>query len=981
MANNSSSLKRLVCITALVWGTVAWSAGPKLDHLRCENQANPLGVDVPQPRFSWLMESDQRGTAQTAYQLLVASAPENLAKDQGDFWDSGKVVSAESIQIAYAGQPLISARPYCWKVRVWNQNGSASRWSEAANFTTGLFTRSDWHSAQWIAFRPEDQWRTQWEQSVTAETKGVEKSFPWLTGQGLTIWEHYAAACPPYDASPLFRKEFKLDRAARRATLFICGLGYCEAFLNGQRIGDQVLDPAWTCYQKRAFYVAHDVTAQLKPGVNALGAMLGRGQFSPLCNDIWGLRRAEWVDQPRLIARLKVAYADGTSQEIVTDSSWRTAGGPIIYDDTRHGEIYDARREQSGWAAAGFDASKWQTVAVVNAQNPLQAELIPPIREFPALEPVRCKERSKHEKLFDVGRNLAGWARVTVHGAPGAKVLVDYAEVPFDPELRGNYPGGKPAAGLAHPDDAFRDLATHVRQQNGYILRGGGAETFTCHFSYKGFQFIRVLAEDGVSIDRVQAIPVHSDVATMGEFECSNPLLNQIQRAAQLTFLNNFHSIQTDCPHREKQGWTADLYLTAEAAMFNFDMASFYAKCAADIADTQNRVGGIGLVAPCGDYNQGASTLWPAALVCLPADLLTFYGDRRSVAQHYEVMKRFAQNSLLRQVPGKPEIITDALGDWASPLDHPAANGETSVMSPPEGRALYGTAAHFHVVSTLAQLARELGKTDEGREFDDWARRIAEAFNREYFAANENQYRGEHTTDYRQAANAVPLDYGLVPASARSAVLDHLVENVHVIRRDRLNTGFVGTPSLLNVLAQAQPEMAYALVAQTNYPSWGWMIKTGGTTIYEQFGGDNSHDHPMFGCISAYFYQHLAGIQPDPAAPGFSHFFIQPSVVGDLTWVRSHFDSPHGRIVSNWKLTGGKLTMKITIPACTSATIYIPAWPDKSSGSVENITESGKPVANVKGVKFLKTEKGSTVFAVESGAYEFTREKNRPAGL
>jgi alpha-L-rhamnosidase len=967
-------IKKIYFVLALVSWTVTALGFTGVDTLRCEGLANPLGVDVAQPRLSWKIESHRRGESQTAYEVVVASTPENLAKDKGDFWDSGKVASAESIQVEYGGQPLISAMPYYWKVRIWNLHGSASRWSEPATFTAGLYTRADWHSAQWIAFRPETQWRTQWEQSVAAETKGVKQSFPWLTGQGLTIWEHYAAALPPYDASPLFRKEFKLDRPVRRAALYICGLGYCEVFLNGKRIGDHVLDPAWTCYQKRAFYVTHNVTAQLKPGVNALGAMLGRGQFSPLCNDIWGLRRAKWVDQPRLIARLNVVYADGTSQNIVTDSSWRTSGGPIIYDDTRHGEIYDARREQPGWTAAGFDGNQWQAVSEVSAQNPLQAQLIPPIREFPALEPVRCIERSKHEKLFDAGRNLAGWARVTVHGAPGAKVLVDYAEVPFDLELRGHYPCGKPAPELAHPEDTFRDLATHVRQQNGYMLKGGGAETFTCHFSYKGFQFIRVVADDGVSIDHVQAVPVHSDVAAIGDFECSNPLLNQIQRAAQLTFLNNFHSLQTDCPHREKQGWMADLYLTAEAAMYNFDMAAFYSKCVNDVADTQNPTGGIGLVAPSGDYNRGASTLWPAALVYLPANLLTFYGDRRTVEQHYAAMKRFALSSLLRQVPGKPEVITDVLGDWASPLDHPSASGETSVMSPPEGRTLYGTAAHFRVVKTLAKLGRQLGKDEEASEFDAWARRIAEAFNREFFDAGQSQYHGEIDTDYRQAANAVPLDYGLVPASGYATVLDHLVENVHITRRDRLNTGFVGTPALLNVLAEARPDLAYALAAQTNYPSWGWMMKTGGTTIYEQFGGDNSHDHPMFGCVSAYFYQHLAGIQPDPAAPGFGHFFIRPGVVGDLTWVRSHFDSPHGRIVSNWKLTGRRLTMNVTIPANTTATIYVPAWPGKPDESVEEITESGKPVASVKSIKSLNTENGSAVFAVESGSYEFTRE-------
>ena len=853
---------------ALALSTMTAFASLNADHLRCENLVNPLGTDVLRPHFSWQMNSGLRGEMQSAYRVLVASSPEKLAKEIGDVWDSGKVVSAESIQIEYAGSPLISAQPYFWQVRVWNQDDQAPSWSLPATFTTGLLMKSDWQSAQWIAFRPENDWRTQWEAAVTAETKGVKRSFPWLTGQGFTMWEHLAAAKPVYDSSPLFRKEFAVDRKVMRATLFICGLGYYEAFLNGKRIGDHMLDPAWTAYQKRAFYVTYDVTAQLRSGANALGVMLGRGQFSPLANDIWGLRRAEWVDQPRLIADLKIFFSDGTSHDIVTDASWRSAGGPIIYDDTRHGEIYDACREQPGWNSPGFDEGKWKAVSLVAAQNPMQAQMIPPIREFAGLKPLRTITRSPEEKLYDVGRNISGWARVTVRGKSGAKVLVDYAEMPDEPELRGTFPCGKPAPDLAHPEDSFRDLCTHVRQQNGYILKGEGAETFECHFSYKGFQFIRVAADDGVTIQNVEAVPVHSDVETVGEFECSNPLLNLIQQAARATFLNNFHSIQTDCPHREKQGWTADLYLTAEAAMYNFDMASFYAKCVTDIADTQNPKGGLGQVAPTGGEGKGTSTLWPAALVYVPSDLLNFYGDRRTVAEQYEAMKRFAKSSLLRQVEGKPEIISDVLGDWASPLDKPAANGESSVMSPPEGCTLYATAAHFRVVTTLAQLARELGKNDEAREFDEWAKRIATAFNREFFDASQNQYHGENATAYRQAANAVPLDYGLVPETARAAVLGHLVENVHDVRGDRLNTGFVGTPALLNVLAENRPDIAYALATQTNYPSWGWMIKTGATTLYEQFGGDNSHDHPMFGCISAYFYKYLAGIQPDPAGLG-----------------------------------------------------------------------------------------------------------------
>lgn len=951
----------------------------KVTQLKCENLTNPKGIDIADPRFSWQLASEENNQFQTAYQLIVATSIEKANKNIGDVFDSEKVKSAQNTQVVYKGKKLHAGLLYFWKVKAWDKKGKDAGWSEIASFSTGLFKKEDWKNAQWISFRPEDEWRRQWTLSLERETKDVKRVFPWITGQGRTIWEHFDTARSAYDPSPLFRKEFTLEKPIRRATLYICGLGYFEAFLNGQRVGDHVLDPAWTQFNKRAFYVTHDVTAQIKTGNNAIGAMLGRGQFTPLCNDIWGLRTAEWIDQPRLIVRLAISFADGTFKDIITDSSWSTASGPITYDDTRHGELYDARHEQSGWTMAGFAANAWRTASVVDAQNPLQAQLIPPIREFPPLVPKRSIERSKQEMRYDIGTNISGWARVSVKGPAGAKVLVDYAEVPADPALRGNLPHGQPERALAHPEDNFRDLTAGVRQQNGYILKGGGLETFSCHFSYNGFQFIRVVADEGVVIDRVEAVPVHSDVTTIGSFECSNPLINQLQKASQLTFLNNFHSIQTDCPHREKQGWTADLYLTAEAAMFNFDMAGFYSKCVTDLADTQSPDGGLSLVAPSGyvapsRYGNGGSTLWPAALVYLPADLLTFYGDCRSMEQHYEAMKRFARSSLKRQVQGKPEIITDALGDWASPLDQPAKNGNTFVSAPPEGRTFYGTAAHYRVVNTLAGLARQLGKVNEALEFEAWALRIGTAFNSAFFDTSKKQYHGDIPTEYRQAVNAVPLYYGLVPETARAAVLDQLVENVHVTRNNRLNTGFIGTLALIEVLAAERPEIAYALVTNTVYPGFGFLMQNGATTMNELFGGDNSHNHPMYGCISSYFFKYLAGIRPDPAAPGFSHFSIKPSIVGDLKWARAHFNSPNGRISSAWELKDGKLMMDITVPVNTKATVYLPTLPGKLAMGLKGVTVNGKAIADTPGVTFLRMEAGMVVLTVESGSYQFVRK-------
>ena len=943
----------------------------EVKNLRCEYLVNPIGVDAISPRLSWIITSGKRGDLQCAFQILVASSAEYLAEDKGDLWDTGKTNSDQSIQVAYGGKPLQSGSKYFWKARIWDVDGKPSQWSNPAFWAMGLLSGNDWKEAKWIAFKNGDQWKREWKQHKDAELNNLppmkwpNSSWPWYTGKDSTIFTLYEMPNPKYDPSPLFRKDFQLNKKIHSAYLYVCGLGYYEAFLNGKKIGDHVLDPDWTNFDQRSIYVTYDVTNQLNIGENAIGIMLGRGQYNPLCNDIWGLSKSSWVDQPKVIALLNIEYSDGTSKSVITDDSWKTSGGPMVYDDTRHGELWDARLEQKGWNSPSFDAKNWKDAAQVQWDARLESQMMPPVRCFAPIIPIRTIVRGKGIKVFDLGKNIAGWARVKVHGPSGAKVLVEYCEMPSDKELVPNLPLSRSRITIKDKFYAsFYDKGVNVRQQNGYILNGAKEETFECHFSYKGFQFIRVSAEEGVEIELVEGIPVHTDVERAGDFTCSNNMINQLQQNSVNSLLNNFHGISTDCPHREKQGWTADNYLSAKAAMYNLDMAAFYSKWLTDLAGTQSKSGGLGTVAPASNYDGNSSTVWPAAIAYIPLDLWDFYGDKNSMQKNLEVMEAFAKSSLQRQVDGKPEIIKDVLGDWIAPVMVLSDSLRNNTMTPPEGMVIYGTAAHYRIVETISKINIILGKEGKSMEFAKWAQRIKKNFNQEFFDDPSKTYHGDKPTKYRQSPNVVALEYGLVQKENREAVSQNVIQDLH-LNGDRFTTGFLGTASMMAWLPEVNSELAFKLATQPNYPGWGYMIKQGATSMWETWDGDNSLNHPPFCLISAYFYMYLAGIQTDQTAPGFKHFSINPSIVGDMTFVNAYHDSPYGRIGSNWKRENGRLTMTVSVPVNTTATLYLPAKP----GSV--IYESGQPVNEVKGLKFAGVVNGKSIFEIGSGNYVF----------
>ncbi|MDP4227688.1 MAG: family 78 glycoside hydrolase catalytic domain, partial [Bacteroidota bacterium] len=623
------------------------------------------------------------------------------------------------------------------------------------------------------------------------------------------------------------------------------------------------------------------------------------------------------------------------------------------------------RLEQKGWSSPSFNEDNWKNVSVVQWNARLESQMMPPVRCFSPISPVKTYNKGKGITVYNIGRNIAGWARVKVQGPSGAKVLVEYCETPSDKELVPNLPPSRFKYEVRDKHYAsFYDKGLNIRQQNGYILKGGEEETFECHFSYKGFQYIRITADEGVVIKNVEGIPVHTDVEKAGNFTCSNSLINKIQQNSVNSLLNNYHSIATDCPQREKQGWTADNYLSAKAAMYNFNMAGFYTKWLTDLAGTQTEEGGLSTVAPSTFYDKNASTTWPAAMVYIPCDLYGFYADSKTMEKNYDVMLRFAKSSLQRQVKDKPEIINDVLGDWVAPLMELNDNVRNNTMAPPEGNTFYGTASHYLIVKRLSEISNILGKTKEAQALGEWAKRISVNFNNEFLNKNSGIYHGDKPTGYRQSTNIVSLEYGLVPNEMKDTVLEHLVQDIRG-KGDRLSTGFLGTSAMMEYLPEVNPELAYKLATQEKYPGWGYMVKQGANSMWESWDGYDSHDHTPFCLISEYFYKFLAGIQFDFAAPGFKHIIINPSIVGDLNSVDAYHNSMYGRIVSKWKRKNGKLTMNISIPVNTTATVYVPAKSDS------RVTESGNPAGKAVGVTFLGMENGKAVFRVKSGIYTF----------
>ena len=878
----------------------------KVAGLQCEYAVNPLGVDAPRPRLSWTLDARERGQMQTAYQILVASSPDALRKHTGDQWDSGKVLSDQTSQIVYAGKSLGSGSRICWKVRVWDQAGHGSGWSAPAFWQMGLLAEQDWQ-ARWIG----------------ADVTATNTSGP----------------------LPLLRREFQITKPVKRATVSVCGLGFYELHLNGAKVGDLVLDPGWTDYRKTCLYSTYDVTGQIARGGNALGVMLGNGMYN-----VPGGRYVKFKGSfgpPEVILRLQLEFADGTTTQVLSDESWRTSPGPLVFSCIFGGEDCDARQEQPGWDKAGFNDSAWQRAKVMAGPGGrLVSQSAPPIKVMQQFKTAKITEPRPGVFVYDLGQNFSGWPQLTVCGPAGATVKLTPGE-------------------LIEPDGLVSQRSSGGPTSFSYTLKGEGVETWHPRFSYYGFRYVQVdgavpsghVASAGKPVVlNLEGQFLHSSARTVGHFECSNVLLNRIHALVLAAIESNLQSVLTDCPHREKLGWLEVSHLLGPAIMFNYDVPALYEKICNDMAASQLTNGLVPDIAPEFTVFGGGfrdSPEWGSACAVNPWLLYQRYGDTSALARNYDVIARYVGYLGSKATD---HIVSHGLGDWYD--IGPKSPGESQLTT----KGLTATAIYCHDIEILSRAATLLGKNDDAKKWSALATEVRRAFNAKFFNAATSQYdRGSQT------ANAMPLVLGLVEPGNESAVLASLVKDVRS-RGNQVTAGDVGFRYLVEALRTGgHSDLLFDLVTRRDSPGYAMQLAKGATTLAEAWDANpaSSQNHCMLGHVEEWFYTGLAGINPDPVAPGFRKIVIKPQIVGDLNWVKASYESASGLIRSGWRIEKHRLVLDVTIPPNTSAMVYVPTL------DATKVTEGGKPVAKANGVEFLRQESGAAVYRVVPGSYRF----------
>ncbi len=779
---------------------------------------------------------------------------------------------------------------------------------------------------------------------LAAKVLGAYGMKPWA---GMKPFTH-----PELDArySPMLRKTFVLSKEVASAQVSICGMGYYELYLDGDKVGDHVLDPIWTTYHRNALYVTYDVTSQLKAGKHAFGVQLANGMYNQEFVDTWHFQDAPWRAFPQMILQLDVIYQDGTKETIVSDRSWKASTGPVTWDMLRMGVKYDARLEQDGWATPGFNDDSWgPAIHREGLGGSLSAQMSEPIKVMQTLE-AQSTEDTREGRVVDFGQNIAGWTRLKVSGKAGTTLVLDHGQ-----------------QGLSQG----APLQTSV-----YTLKGGGAEIWEPDFSFYGFRKVRINGIPEVPEDLVvDARVVHTAFAERGAFECSNPLLNQLVSMSRWSYIGNFVGIPSDCPHREKLGWTADAQLAAELGLNFYGSEAAYTQWIQDYVAAQAEDGKLPCIIPDGGRGWGTRFLdgpsWESAFLIIPRTLYDYRGDREILKRHYEDQKKWFSwyrdpNRIIR----KDRVEAGGGGSKHSIYENPQPVNQNHIITygigdwPPNGLTpfeLTSTAHYYRSAVILAETAAMLGKEDERAEYAQLAEDVKAAFNRAFYDREKGIYAQGSDT-----AMSCALYFDLVEPSERQRVADNLAQR---IKEDNYETDVacLGSKYVLRVLADnGHLDTAYKVINRRESPGWGYLAACGRTTLSERMNGGGSDNHVFLGDVSAWMMTYLAGIRHDPAHPGFQRFKVYPQWAGDLEWVKAHHDSPYGRIVSEWSRGEGQFDLKVAIPPNSIAEVYLP------SGSGRDAMESGQPVSKVPGIKFLRNEGDRRIYQVPAGKYHFT---------
>lgn len=899
------------------------SAQTKVTHLRNEYQENPPLVDIPTPRLSWQLTSKVHNILQAAYRILVADDPKLLRHDIGNMWDSKKIQDGRSIQVAYAGKELAPLQKYYWKVMIWDNRGTHSIWSESASWQMGLLNRADWQGAQWIAY-----------DSLPVSMRIV----PALHGNGDPSWGDRI------DTLPLLRKDFSINKKIKKAMIYICGLGQFELSLNGHKVGDHFLDPGWTQYDKHALYVAFDLTRQLQAGKNALGVMLGNGFYyipSERYRKITGAH-----GYPKIICRLVLQYADGTTDNILSDGSWKAAPGPVTFSSIYGGEDYDATREQAGWDKPGFNDEAWKQVKKVQGPPQLDAQMAEPLKVFDHLPFKKVCQPKKGAYVYDLGQNASGIPYLRVKGKKGMVVKLTPGELLTDSGWVTQEAIGQPVY--------FQ-----------YTLKGEGTETWQPRFMYYGFRYVQVEGavpkgeanpEELPEVEDIEGLHTRNAAARIGKFTCSNDLFNKTFDLINWAIESNMASIFTDCPHREKLGWLEEAHLVGSSIRYNYDIAGLCRKIIRDMKIAQTPEGLIPDIAPEFVQFEGGfrdSPEWGSNGIIMPWYVYQWFGDRQILEESYDMMVRYATYLDKRS---KGHILNFGLGDWYDLGPKPP--GESQLTT----RGLTATAFFYYDLTILSRIARFLEKNSDALKYEALGKEVKGAFNQAFFNPQTQQY-GTGS----QTANAMAVYMELVEPRDKAAVINNIVKDIRG-RKNSLTAGDIGYRYLLRVLDDAgRSDVIYDMNSRTDVPGYGYQLAHGATALTESWQAypNASNNHFMLGHLMEWFYSGLGGIRPAPGAVAFREIDIRPEPVAGMEYAAASYQSPYGLISTQWKRIGKTFQLNVEIPANTRANISLPAGPRSV------ITESDRPVKENQFLSRPVYRDGRVVYKAGSGVYSF----------
>lgn len=865
--------------------------------LQTESQVNPLGIDRPAPLLQWRLKDSRRGAVQTAYQILVASNRQLLDADQGDMWDSGKIHSDESVHIAYAGRQLKSGEKCYWKVRVWDMDEQVSSWSEPASWEMGKLLPGDWQ-AEWIA------------RSMVEPSRSV-----------------------------YMRKNVELkEENPVRARLYVTGLGNYVFYINGARVGNDLLTPGWTDFAKRIEYQVYDVEPLLLEGPNVLGAVLGSMWWSGGLGWNEGSRYSE--GPLKLFAQLEVEYSDGSKIIVPTDLSWKWHNSPIVYDHIYHGEIYDANLEMEGWSQNGFEDTTWQAVEPASYAGLLVGPRFPALRLQMQITPQQLTEPLPGEYVYDLGQNLVGWSQFIFHAPKGDTVIMRFAE-------------------LLHDDGTVAQENLRSARATDYIISNGEPMVWEPTFTYHGFRYVQIsgLKERPLQSDLIGKV-IHTDERFIGQLETSNQLINQINTNVTWGQRGNFFTVPTDCPQRdERLGWMGDAQIFAPTANFNMHLDRYWTKWMFDIFDGQHETGWVHDVSPAVVVGGPSKPGWGDACVIIPWETYRYYGNRRIIDENFDQMKAWV-DYMHRKSEDLIYIWDEAGNGWHG-------YGDWIAVEPTPSGPI-GTAYFAYTARLLSKMANITGRSNEAAFYGNLADDIARAYHTRYWDPQLLNYPGG-----TQTASLLPLAFHLTPKETVPQVVKNLVENVKA-KDVHPTTGFLGTGYILPMLTRhGHHDLAYQMINQRTYPSWGYMVEKGATSIWELWNSDterpegmNSRNHFALGCVGEWMWNTLAGINPCEEYPGFKRVIIQPEPTGDLKWVKARYETNYGELSVDWDTNDSRFQMQLTVPPNSSALIKLNHLTDKAV-----VLEGNKKVSDG-GIRGLSVDADGNILAL-AGQYRF----------